>query len=208
MELPLGFVHKGEKGTVCKAPIELNQKLTTTKFDLHFSSTDEKDKLLVDPYKYQKLVGKLFYLTITRPNIVFAVQLLSQFMHSPGTSHMEATIRVVKYVKQSPSLGILMTANATNQLTAYCDADWASCLNSRKSITGYIVTYENFLTSWKFKKQDTTSRSSAETEYINLSSTVVEIVKNVQLGLVQPVYLKTTEQPTDLFTKSLTCVQH
>lgn len=175
------------------APIELNQKLTTVEFDQYFPPNDKRDKLLDDPSRYQKLVGRLLYLTITRPDITFAVQLLSQFMQSPKTSHMDAAIRVVRYVKQSPALGILMTANATNQLTAYCDADWASCPNSRKSITGYMVTYGSSLISWKSKKQDTISRSSAEAEYRSLATTVAEIVwlkglfKELGVQVKQPV---------------------
>ena len=133
------------------APIELNKRLTITKFDLHFSLADKHDKLLKDPGVYRKLIGRLLYLTITRPYVAFSVQLLSQFMHSPKTSHMDASMRVVRYIKQSPGLGIFMTSAVDNQLRAYCDADWASCPNNRKSITGYIVTYGDSLISWKFK---------------------------------------------------------
>ena len=171
---------------------------------------------------------------------------------------MDATMRVVRYIKQSPGLGIFMTSAVDNQLKAYCDADWASCPNNRKSITGYIVTYGESLISWKSKKQSTISRSSAEAEYRSLASTVAEIVwlvgifkelgiqvelpvpihidsksaiqiaanpvfhertkhididchfirEKIQLGLVQPMYLNTSEQPADLLTKGLTCAQH
>ena len=88
--------------------VELNQKLTTAEFDLHFLSTNEQDKLLSEPEIYQRLVGRLLYLTMTRPDIAFAVQLLSQFMHRPYTSHMNASLRVVKYIKQTPGLGKLI----------------------------------------------------------------------------------------------------
>uniref|UniRef100_A0A3Q7JBE5 Retrotransposon Copia-like N-terminal domain-containing protein n=1 Tax=Solanum lycopersicum TaxID=4081 RepID=A0A3Q7JBE5_SOLLC len=118
------------------ASFEINHKLTTAEFDLQFpSKKNGNDKLLDDPGVYQKLVGRLFYLTMTRPDIAFAVLLLSQFMHSPKTSHMEAAMRVVRYVKHSLGLGILMSSNATNQLTSYCDANWAACPNNRRSIT-------------------------------------------------------------------------
>ncbi|WMV28413.1 hypothetical protein MTR67_021798 [Solanum verrucosum] len=69
-----------------------------------------------------------------------------------------------------------MASTADNHLTAYCDADWASCPNNRKSITGYMVVYGNSLISWKAKKQETISRSSAEAEYRSLASTVAEVV--------------------------------
>lgn len=92
-------------------PTELQQKLTSVEFDLHFPPDDNNDKLLSDPSMYQKLVGRLLYLTITRPNISFAAQVLRQFMHIPKTSHMDKTMRVVRYVKKSPGLGILISAN-------------------------------------------------------------------------------------------------
>ncbi|XP_019267499.1 PREDICTED: uncharacterized protein LOC109244807 [Nicotiana attenuata] len=112
------------------APLEVNKKLTTLEFDTQFGIGD--DKVLDDPSAYQRLIGRLPYLTMTRPDIAFAVQCLSQFMHCPKTSHMEAAIKVIKYVKQSPGMGILMSANASSQLTAFCDADSASCPNTRR----------------------------------------------------------------------------
>lgn len=79
------------------APVELNQKLTTTKFDAHLGLENETP--LIDPGSYQRLVGRLLYLIVTRQDISYVVQTLSQFMHSPKTSHMEAAIRIVKYIK-------------------------------------------------------------------------------------------------------------
>ncbi|XP_015170047.1 uncharacterized mitochondrial protein AtMg00810-like [Solanum tuberosum] len=84
----------------------------------------EDDEPLTDPTQYQRLVGRLLYLTMTRPDLAFTAQVLSQFMHSPKQSHMEATLRAVRYIKESPGLGLLMPAEQTTQLTAYCDSDW------------------------------------------------------------------------------------
>uniref|UniRef100_A0A3Q7G6D1 Reverse transcriptase Ty1/copia-type domain-containing protein n=1 Tax=Solanum lycopersicum TaxID=4081 RepID=A0A3Q7G6D1_SOLLC len=158
----------------CVTPVEVNQKLTTSEFDDHFKLDNGND--LLDSGEYQRLVGRLLYLTITRPDIAFAVQSLSQFMHAPKSSHMEAALRVVKYVKQAPGFGILMSAKPTNILQGFCDADWGSCINSRRSITGYMIMFGNSLISWKSKKQPTVSRSSAEAEYRSLASTVAEVI--------------------------------
>lgn len=68
-------------------PVELKQKLTTCEYDNSIGLT--QDPILVDPGKYQRLIGRLLCLTITRPDIVFAVQSLSQFIHSPKQSHLE-----------------------------------------------------------------------------------------------------------------------
>jgi len=132
------------------APVEVNQKLTSVVFDQHINS--QHDLVLKDPGLYQKLVGRLLYLTVTRQDISLAIQNLSQFKHSPKQSHMEAATRVVKYIKQSPGMGILMSSTASSKLQAYCDVDWGSCLTTRKSVSGYAVKIGDSLISWKSKK--------------------------------------------------------
>lgn len=81
------------------------------------------DKNLKDPSIYQRLVGKLLYLTMTRPDLEFEIQVLSQFMHCPKASHMEVTLRVIRYIKVKLGLGLLMHADSTSKLTAYCDSN-------------------------------------------------------------------------------------
>uniref|UniRef100_A0A3Q7HIY5 Reverse transcriptase Ty1/copia-type domain-containing protein n=1 Tax=Solanum lycopersicum TaxID=4081 RepID=A0A3Q7HIY5_SOLLC len=157
-----------------QTPLEVNKKLTSFEFDQHMQ--DDTDHLLSDPGEYQRLIGRLLYLTITRPDIAFAVQYLSQYMHSPKVSHMVAATRVIKYVKQSPGLGVFMSAHVSSCLTAYCDADWAACIDTRKSVTGFLIKLGDSPISWKSKKQSTISRSSAEAEYRSLASTVAEVV--------------------------------
>ncbi|XP_019242117.1 PREDICTED: uncharacterized protein LOC109222191 [Nicotiana attenuata] len=120
------------------------------------------DETLEDIGSYHKLIGKLLYLTITRPNLSFAVQVLSQFMQHPKQSHWDTALRVVRYVKGAPSLGILLGTGPIDTLFAYCDSDWASCPNTRRSVIGYIIKLGDSLLSWKSKKQQTVSRSSAE----------------------------------------------
>ena len=62
----------------------------------------DKGELLKDPEKYQRLVGRLIYLTITRPNITYYVHVLSRFMHKPRIPHMEAALCIVRYLKATP----------------------------------------------------------------------------------------------------------
>nr|XP_009784012.1 PREDICTED: uncharacterized protein LOC104232483 [Nicotiana sylvestris] len=88
--------------------LELNQKLTTIEYDAHVGRIG--DLKFDDITAYQKLIGKLLYLTITRPDISFAVQTLSQFKQSPKQSHMDVTLRVVKYIVGAPDLGVLLQA--------------------------------------------------------------------------------------------------
>lgn len=114
--------------------MELNQKPTMIEYDKHVGHNGDEE--LQDVASYQRLVGKLLYLTITRPGIYFEVQVLSQFMQHPKKSHLDATLRVVMYIKGSPGLGIFLKKGRISQLSAFCDSDWAACPNTRKSITG------------------------------------------------------------------------
>uniref|UniRef100_A0A3Q7HBJ2 Helicase ATP-binding domain-containing protein n=1 Tax=Solanum lycopersicum TaxID=4081 RepID=A0A3Q7HBJ2_SOLLC len=158
-------------------PLEFNHKLTSTEFDECTGKVgNTEDTLLGDFVNYQRLIGRLFYLTMTRLDIAFMVQVLSQFMHSPKTSHMEASIRVVKYIKGTVGLGLFMPSSKSSELTSYCDSDWAACVESRRSVTGYVVKFGSVVISWKAKKQNTVSRSSAEADLTSMATTVVEIV--------------------------------
>lgn len=155
-------------------PIDLNQKFTSAEYDKHVGITG--DAVLEDITEYQRLIGRLIYLAVTRPDIVFAVQTLSQFMQAPKRSHWEAAMRVVRYIKQSPGMGILLSSKEADSLTVFCDADWASCPNTKRSVTGYVVKFGDSLISWKSKKQQTVSRSSAEAEYRSLAAATSEVV--------------------------------
>jgi hypothetical protein len=86
---------------------------------------------------YRRMVGKLLYLNTTRPDIAFATQQLSQFMHAPTTIHFNAACRVLRYLKNNLGQGIFFSRASELQLMGYSDADWAGCMDTRKSISGY-----------------------------------------------------------------------
>lgn len=144
-------------------PIKQNVKLTTADYDVEVPQ--EADPTLKDPLGYQKLVEKLIYLTMTRPDISYTVQTLSQFMHKPKQSHMNAALKVVRYLKKCPGLGILLSRKCDMKMTTYCDADYATCPMSIRSITGFCIKLGDSLLSWRTKKQPTVLLSSAEAEY-------------------------------------------
>ncbi|XP_019189719.1 PREDICTED: uncharacterized protein LOC109184126 [Ipomoea nil] len=145
-------------------PCITGSKLTTT-----------DDTLLNNPEIYRRLVGKLLYLTNTRPDITYSVQQLSQFMDKPRDTHLVAAHRILRYLKASPGKGLFYAANSKVNLKGFSDSNWATCTETRKSVTGYCVYLGEFLIFWKTKKQATVSRSSSEVEYRALASTVCEI---------------------------------
>lgn len=115
--------------------------------------------------KYQRLVGKLIYLSHTRPDTAYAVGVVSQFMHRPQKDHYEAALRVVRYLKGTVGHGVLFKRNKNRGIYGYTDADWASNLTERKSTGGYFTFVEGNLVTWRSKKHKVVALSSAEAEF-------------------------------------------
>ncbi|KAJ0480451.1 putative RNA-directed DNA polymerase [Helianthus annuus] len=125
---------------------------------------------------FQRLIGKLIYLSLTRPDISYAVQFLSQFMHCPTEVHLQIALRLLRYLKSSPGSGLLFRKGEKLDLVGFVDSDWAKCLSTRKSVTGFCIYLGNSLVSWKSKKQSTVSRSTGEAEYRAMCSATCEIM--------------------------------
>lgn len=136
---------------------------------------------LEDITSYRELVGRLLYLTITRPDITFAVHRLSQFLSAPTDVHLRAAHHVLRYLKSNPGQGLFYAADAELCLNAFSDADWATCPDTRRSVTGFCIYLGSSLISWKSKKQCTISRSSTEAEYRSMAMTTCELIWLQQL---------------------------
>jgi hypothetical protein len=102
---------------------------------------------------------------LTRPDISFAVSKLSQFLENPGISHYKAAMQVFRYLKGTINRGLLFGYTKSSLLFASVDADWANCPDTRRSHTGYMISWNSHLISWKSTKQCTVSLSSTEAEY-------------------------------------------
>ncbi|XP_024974749.1 uncharacterized protein LOC112512844 [Cynara cardunculus var. scolymus] len=142
--------------------------------NLILDKKDEESK--VDASRYHYLVGRLLYLQATRPDIAYSVNVLSQFTADPRQSHMDAAHQVLRYLKGTAGQGILLPRDGGCNLTAYCDSNWLGCLITRRSRTGYLLLLRGAPISWKTKKQNVVSRSSAEAEYRSMASTMSEIL--------------------------------
>lgn len=153
----------------------LASRPVSTPMDYHTRLHSSSGTLLTDPLIYQRLLGRLIYLTTTRPDIAFVVQHLSQFVSSPTTAHHQAAFRVLRYLKGTPGLGVFLSVDSSLQLKAFSDSDWAGCVDSCRSIIGFSVYLGSSLISWRSKKQTIVSKSSFEAEYRTLASTTCEL---------------------------------
>lgn len=151
-------------------PMEQNQTLAR-----------DKGEFFSEPTKYRRLVGRLVYLTVTKPDLSYAVHTLAQFLQKPRLRHWNAALRVVRYLKKGPGQGIFLSAHNDLTLSAYCDSDWAAFPITRRSLTGYVIMLGGSLMSWKTKKQGVVSRSSAEAEYMSMALTLCELKWIIQL---------------------------
>ncbi|KAL0406498.1 UNVERIFIED_CONTAM: Retrovirus-related Pol polyprotein from transposon RE2 [Sesamum latifolium] len=173
----------------------LYSKAATTPLPQGLKFTADCGAKLQHPDAYRRLIGRLLYLEFTRPDISHSVQKLSQFLAHPCEGHWSAALHIVKYLKGSPSQGIFLPASNNLQLSAFCDADWAACPDSRRSLTGFCVFLGTAPISWKTKKQSTVSRSTVEAEYRSLAATVCElrwvsyILKDLGVDILTPIPL-------------------
>ena len=124
--------------------------------------------------RYQSLVGKLIYLTHTRPDIGFAVSMASRHMTNPTNIHMNAVNRILQYLKGTPGRGLYFKKNSNRGIEVYTDSDWAGCVVDRKSTTGYCSFVWGNLVTWKSKKQTVVARSSAEAEFRAMAHGICE----------------------------------
>jgi histone deacetylase 1/2 len=131
-------------------------------------------ELLVDPSEYRHIIGALQYVTITRPNFAYSVNQLCQHLQAPTSTHWTSAKRVLRYLKHTPDFG-LHYKPSTVALHAFCDADWASNSDDRRSSSGYGIYFCQCLVSWSSKKQPVVSRSNTEAEYRSLALTTAEV---------------------------------
>ena len=152
-------------------------------FDSTQQPTDKSEQEAMKKYPYRQLVGSLLYTLVTRPELYFIIITLSKFSSNPGYLHFTTAILVLRYLKRTATLGIKILAKDTLKVTAYCDSDWASDKDSRRSISGYVIYLGKFPVIWRARQQKgksamekAPSASSCEAEYRALNDVLSEII--------------------------------
>lgn len=175
-------------------PVDISSKLT--------QATD--DSLCVDQHRYQSAIGSLMYLSVsTRPDISFAVSSLARFSSNPTKEHWTALKRLLRYLKGTTMFGILYTKGGASECIGFSDADWAGDTNDRKSTSGYVFMLNGGAVSWSSKKQKCVALSTAEAEYVALSSAAQESIWLRQLLMELG---SSPETPTVIFEDNLSTI--
>ena len=146
-------------------PIECGAKL---------SKYDEGEH--VDATSFKSLVGSLRYLTCTRPDILYAVGLVSRFMEAPTTTHLKTAKRILRYIKGTINFGIFYYQSNDYRLLGYSDSDWAGDLDDRKSTSGFVFFLGDTAFTWMSKKQPIVTLSTCEAEYVAATSCVCHAI--------------------------------
>ena len=129
-----------------------------------------------DPQLYCSIVGALQYATVTHPEISYSVNKCCQFMHNPAEVHWKAVEQVLCYLAGTLSSGLVLSPAPQLVLKGFCDADWASNPDDRRSTSGSCVFLGPNLISWWSKKQLVVACSSTEVEFRSLADTVSKIL--------------------------------
>lgn len=146
-------------------PSDPNQKLS-----IEMSPTTEDEGREMAGVPYQSLVGCLLYIAqCTRPDIAFAVNDVSRFNTNYGRAHWMAAKRILRYLKATIDFKLRYSKSTCSSLVGYCDSDWASDVDKRRSCTGYMFKLSNGAITWDSKRQATVALSSTEAEYLAIS---------------------------------------
>ncbi|MBW0556301.1 hypothetical protein O181_096016 [Austropuccinia psidii MF-1] len=182
---------------------------TPLKPHLQLSNSSNKEHQDFNDLKinYQSAVGSLNYISSnTHPDITFAVSHLSQFLERPGLQHWNACLQVFRYLYHSKDLSLTFTSNGFHHIKTYADANWGNNPIDRRSISGFTVSINQHLISWRSKKQQTVSHSTMEAEFKFLSNAakettwLINLINEIQLTScpLDPLLLNNNKGAIDL----------
>lgn len=136
----------------------------------------DENGVKVDSTLFKQIVGSLVYLTATRPDIMFCTSLISRYMENPTEMHLQATKRILRYIKGTIGFGVLYKKEGNQELLGYTNSDYAGDQNDRKSTSGYVFLMSSGAVSWSSKKQPVVTLSTTEAEFISATHCACQAV--------------------------------
>ena len=157
--------------------------LTTIQLLDRESPSTEEDRKLNGKIPYASVVGSIMYaMVVTRPDLVYAVGVVSRYMSNPGQKHWEAVKHILMYLRGTKDSLLTFGSNNATEVEGYTDSDYARNTDSRKSTSRYVFTYGGGAISWRSKLQECTTLSNTKVEYITTSDSAKEAVWLHQLS--------------------------
>ncbi|XP_042406317.1 uncharacterized mitochondrial protein AtMg00810-like [Zingiber officinale] len=153
-----------------------NNRIVDTPIETNVRYAPSDRPPLLDPSLFRTIVGSLVYFTVTRPDIVYAVYVVSQFIAAPIIVHWVIVLHILRYLQSTQFQNLLFPSTSYLELRAYSDVNWDDDPMDYKSTTGFCVFLGDSLILLKSKKQDVISRSYIKTEYNVMTSTTCKIV--------------------------------
>ena len=169
--------------------LDCNPVNTSMEIGIKLSRFDEGH--IEDLTLFKSFVGSLRYLTCTRPDILFVVGVISQFMEAPTSTHMKAAKRILRYLKGTIDYGLLYSSSINFKLVGFNDSDFTRDIDDRKSTTGFVFFMGDCAVTWSSKKQSIVTLSTYKAEYVAAISCVCHAIWLRRL--LEELYLKQGE---------------
>ena len=126
----------------------------------------------VDEELYQSMIGCLMYLTATRPDITYVVNLLLRYMHCASEIHLEASKCVTRYVKGTIDYGIEFNQVQSYDFHGFSYSNWVGCVDDMRNTLAYCFSFGYGVFSLNSKKKEVVAQSTVEVEYVVVTATV------------------------------------
>jgi hypothetical protein len=159
---------------ILKRAVMLHCKPCMTPVNLQAELAGDSGPLVGDASQFRSIVGALQYLTFTRPDNAYDMQQICLPMHDPREPHLTTMKLILHYLQGTPDYDILLHYSSSSDLIVYMDADWADCLDTSRSTSGYAMFLGDNLVPWSAMQQTVVSCSSAEAEYRAIANGVAE----------------------------------
>ncbi|RVX08106.1 Retrovirus-related Pol polyprotein from transposon TNT 1-94 [Vitis vinifera] len=181
------------------------------KFSLHQCPKNELEKKDMERFPYASAIGSLMYAQVcTRPDIAYIVGMLGRYLSNPGMDHWKKAKRVMRYLQRTKDYMLTYRRSSHLEIVGYLDSDFAGCLDSRRSTSGYIFMLVGGAVSWKSVKQTLIASSTIEAEFIacyeasNHGIWLWNFVTQLRIvdGIEKPLRINCDNKAAELYSKN------